>query len=371
MSENRPEATNGLGPTAYVPVTGAIERHSRWLRWALLLGVLAFAALVGFADLRELGRAFARVEPWLLPLPIICMLASFLTMAKSYQGIAQAAGCDVPFREMLKITFVANTINYVLATGGLSGFAVRMYFFTRLSIPSNTAVVVSLAQTFMTNATLLAFVLSGFLYLFGDHDLSGYTLVFLSVLLVLFVGAALVAVLLLVRPRLRRRTLFWLAQTVHWVLHRVVPGHTPQRTHVWRYQFNLNRSIEFLLARKAKMVQPLFYIILDWIFTLLILQTSFLALSYPIRPTYVIIGFAVGIVLSFASLIPGGLGIMDGSMAAVFAGFGVPFETGVAAVLVFRATYYVLPLLISLFFLHGMFVLGRSLSSESDERGKR
>ena len=43
--------------------------------------------------------------------------------------------------------------------------------------------------------------------------------------------------------------------------------------------------------------------------------------------------------LSFASLIPGGLGVMEGSMAAVFASMGVPFETAVVAVLLFRIVY--------------------------------
>jgi uncharacterized membrane protein YbhN (UPF0104 family) len=58
---------------------------------------------------------------------------------------------------------------------------------------------------------------------------------------------------------------------------------------------------------------------------------------------------------------------MDGSMAAVFTGFGVPYETSVAAVLLFRAAYYVLPLLISLFFLRGMFALGRSLTRGEEQ----
>jgi uncharacterized protein (TIRG00374 family) len=343
-----------------VPVSAAFERHSRWIRWALVVGALALVVLLFFTDLAELWRTFGRARLALLSLPVLCMLASYLTMAKSYQGIALAAGCSVPFGEMLKITFVANTINYVLSTGGLSGFAVRMYFFTRRGIPSDTAVVVSLAQTFMTNATLLILVLAGFLHLFGAHSMEGYTAFFLGLLLTVFLAAGAIAVMLLVRPRLRRRTLFWLGQTAHWALHRLVPHRAPARTHVWRYVFNLNRSIEFLLARRAKMVPPLLYIAVDWILTLLILYTAFLALRYPIRPTYVVIGFAVGIVLSFASLIPGGLGVMEGSMAAVFAGFGVPFETAVAAALLFRSTYYLLPLLISLFFLHGMFVLGRS-----------
>jgi len=39
-------------------------------------------------------------------------------------------------------------------------------------------------------------------------------------------------------------------------------------------------------------------------------------------------------------------------------------------VLIFRVAYYLLPLLASLFFLHGMFVQGTSLSKElADKRG--
>ena len=109
------------------------------------------------------------------------------------------------------------------------------------------------------------------------------------------------------------------------------------------------------------MLAPLFYIIVDWFLTILILYTSFLTVRYAIEFAQVIVGFAVGIVLSFASLIPGGLGVMEGSMAAVFSSMGVPFETAVVAVLLFRVAYYLLPLLISLFFLHGMYVQGTNL----------
>ena len=54
-------------------------------------------------------------------------------------------------------------------------------------------------------------------------------------------------------------------------------------------------------------------------------------------------------------------------MAAVFASMQVPFETAVVAVLLFRVAYYLLPLLISLFFLHGMFVQGTSVGAEAPE----
>lgn len=353
----------------YLPVSADSVRSSRWVKWALVLGVLAFGAIFFVADLGELWAVLSRSNPWLLILPVLCMGASYLTMAKSYQGIAVAAGCPISLADMLKITFVANSMNYLVATGGLSGFAVRMYFFTRNGMASQTAVVVSLAQTFLTNLTLLGFVLVGFAYVFSSHTLQGSALVATTILLVFSLASAAFAALLLLHPRLRRRTLFRLAQASYWVLHRVSPQRAPRRTHIWRYQFNLNRGIAFLLSRKRAMVAPLFYIIVDWFLTILILYTSFLTVRYWIEFAEVIVGFAVGIVLSFASLIPGGLGVMEGSMAAVFSSMGVPFETAVVAVLLFRVIYYLLPLLISLFFLHGMFVQGTTLSKELSEKG--
>ena len=352
------------GPAAYLPFSADLGRHSRWIRIAVLIGGLAFALLFVFADLQELWKTMAGADLRLLALPLLSVACSYLTMARSYQGIAAAAGHPLPFWEMLKITFVANTSNYLISTGGLSGFAVRLYFFTRRAVPSNVALIISLVQTFMTNVTLLGFVIVGFVYLFFTHDMHGAALVVTGILLVLFVSLAVIASLLLMHARLRRRTLFLLAQAVHWLLHRFWPHRAPARTHIWRYQFSLNRGIAFLLSRKREMVAPLAYIALDWLFTLLILHTSFVALRYPVPLSQVVVAFAVGMVASFASLIPGGLGVMEGSMAAIFAGFGVPYETAVLASLLFRIAYYVLPLLVSLFFLHGMFVAGRQAGRE-------
>lgn len=371
MTQAPPVERKERDSAAYLPISADSVRGSRWVKWAVVLGVAAFGALFFFTDPHELWQVLSHANLWLLTLPIFCMVASYLTMAKSYQGIAEAAGCPVSLVDMLKITFVANSMNYLVATGGLSGFAVRMYFFSRLGMASQTAVVVSLAQTFLTNCTLLAFVLLGFAYVFASHTLQGSALVATTILLVLSLVAAAFAGLLLLHPRLRRRTLFLIAQTTYCLMRRLLPHRTPARTHIWRYQFNLNRGIAFLLSRKRAMLPPLFYITIDWVLTILILYTSFLTVRYPIDIAEVIVGFAVGIVLSFATLIPGGLGVMEGSMAAVFSSLGVPFETAVVAVLLFRVTYYLLPLLLSLFFLHGMFVQGTTLSKELAPKHKR
>lgn len=354
-------------PGEYLPVSAEALPGTRWVRWTLALGLLALAALFFVADVDELWSVLTHARGWLLTLPVACMLASYVAMARSYQGISQAAGCPVRLSEMLKITFVANSVNYLVATAGLSGFAVRMYFFTRLGIPSQTAIVISLAQTFLTNCALLVFLLVGFAYVLASGTLHGSALIVVTALLIVFSLAAVVAAALLFHARLRRRALFILAQVAHWVLHRLWPQRAPARTHIWRYQFNLNRGIGFLMARKRAMLGPLLYILLDWLCTILILHTAFFAVRYAIPVGRTIVGFAVGMLLSFASLIPGGLGVVEASMSAVFTSMQVPFETAVVAVLVFRVAYYVLPLLISLFFLHGMYLQGAALSRELAE----
>ncbi|MFI5398492.1 MAG: YbhN family protein [Candidatus Binatia bacterium] len=351
-------------PELDTPLSRIPPQSRSQLIGALVLGFAVLVLLFVFSDTRKLWQTASAIDPWLLLIPFACALASYVVMALSYQGIARAAGSHVPFWEMLKITFVANTANYVVSTGGLSGFALRLYFFLRLSIPSGTAVIISLVQTFITNLVLLVFVIAGFTYLLMAHNLHGYALGTTAALLFVFTVAAGVGMLLLLHRGLRRRTLFIMAETVHWFLHRFLPRHKPARMRIWRFQRNLNRGIEFLLLRKRRMVVPTLWIVADWIVTLFILYGAFVAVHHRIPISFVVVGFAVGIILSLVSFVPGGLGVMEGSMAAIFSSLSVPFETAVVAVLIFRVAYYVLPMIISVFFFRRMLVQGTRGAAE-------
>jgi uncharacterized membrane protein YbhN (UPF0104 family) len=52
--------------------------------------------------------------------------------------------------------------------------------------------------------------------------------------------------------------------------------------------------------------------------------------------------------------VPAGIGIMEGSMTAVFVSLKVPMARSVLAVLIFRLTYQVVPLLVTLLLFHGI-----------------
>jgi hypothetical protein len=321
---------------------------------ALAVGLVLLALPVVFADGRELLRTAAAIRPLALAVAFALALASYAAMSRSYQGIAAAADCHLSFRDWLRITFVSNTANYLVTTAGLSGFAVRMYLLSQQGVPSGRAVLISLVQTFLTNATLLFFIPVGVATLVLRHDLPGIALATAAVALAAFAAMLALAVVLVPRRRLRRRVLFGLANTGHRVLRRVVPHWTPGRVRLWRFQHNLNAGFEFLLARTDRIVAPAVWIVVDWLLTVGILWAAFRAIGHPIAVGVVTVGFAVGLCLSLVSLVPGGLGIMESSMTAVFVSLGVPLEPAVVAVLIFRVAYYVVPLLMSLFLFHGL-----------------
>ncbi|HZP43485.1 MAG TPA: flippase-like domain-containing protein [Candidatus Binatia bacterium] len=336
------------------PDSSAAPRHRLLLLIALAGGIVLLALPVVLSDGRKLLAIVAQIRAPLLVLPVAFMIASYVAMSRSYQGIADAAQCRLPFRDWIRITFVSNTVNYLVTSAGLSGFAVRMYLLGQQGVPSGRAVLISLVQTFLTNFTLFFFILIGFATLVLGHRLPPAALAAAGGAVVVFTALLAWCIVLIYHRQLRRRTLFLLADAGHRILRRVVPRWTPRRVRLWRFQHNLNEGLEFLFARKDRIVAPAAWIFLDWFFMMGILWAAFHAVNCPVSPGLIVIGFAVGIALSLVPLVPGGLGIMDVSMTGVFVSFGVPLEHATLAVLIFRVAYYVLPLLTSLFLFHGL-----------------
>jgi hypothetical protein len=345
-----------LGPDALAPVSGISAHPSRNL--AILAAIFAaagFGLMFAYSDGRKLLQVASGISWPRLAAPIGATLLSYVLMALSYEGIARAAGSPIGFVRMLRITFVSNTVNYLVATGGLSGFALRMYFFNQSGIPVGRAVTISLVQGLLTNLVLLVFLVMGFYFLMMHESLGTAALVSAATLLTVFVLATLLVLLLIVHHGLRRRVLFWLAEAGHWFGRRVLPTHRlPRRVRLWRLQHNVNRGLEFMLKSWRSMIWPTVAIVLDWIVTLAVLWGAFWCVHRIVPFPLVAVGFAVGILLSLVSLAPGGIGIMEGSMTTIFVALGVPLETAVVAVLIFRFAYYAVPFLVSLAFFRGM-----------------
>ena len=355
----------------FVPEAGISTRPSRNLAiLGVVVAIVGFGLIFAYSDGHRLLEAAAEISWPRLLIPVGLTLLSYVLMALSYEGIAAAAGSPIGLAAMLRITFVSNTVNYLVATGGLSGFAFRMYFFRQHGIPVGTAVTISFVQGLLTNLALLVFLVMGFYFLVTHGSLGTAALVSAALLLAAFVLVTLLCVVLLLQPRMRRAFLVRLVVVGHWIAHRVLPQHRlPRRIRLWRIMHNVNAGLGFMLERSRRMVAPALWILLDWVVTLGVLQASVWCIGQRISFAEVAVGFAIGMLSTLISLTPAGIGILEGSMATVFAALGVPLEPAVVAVLIFRFAYYAVPFLVSLLFWRGM--VAERLPLPDVSRGRR
>ena len=331
--------------------------NSRLRRGLLLTGiglVLVYAWMLVVADEAGLARTIAHSDPRLLPLPLIATLLSYVTMSLSYEGIATAAGCRVSSLDMLRITFVANTANYVLPTGGLSGFALRLVMLSKKGVPGGRAVLVSFTQTVLTNVMLMVFIVYGLVHLMLSGRLTTVAVVALSVLvtgLTLFLGGCM---LMVYRKGLRARLLSTGSDVSLRLLERLGKREALE-VRVSRFFLHLEEGMEFFADRPRAMIAPLLWIFLDWLFTVAVLYTACLAVGADVTYGEAAIAFSVGIVVAIASFVPGGVGVLEVTLAGMFATVGVPTEQSVLAIFVFRICFYVIPVLLSLLLARGAF----------------
>lgn len=326
-------------------------------RGVILTGVvlvLVYAYMVITAGGGNLVDILVSLDPWLLALPLACTFVSYVTMSLSYEGIARAAGAAVGSADMLRITFVANTANYVLPTGGLSGFALRMVMLNKKGVSAGRAVLISFTQTLLTNLMLVVFIVYGLLHLVfaGSLDTLNTAFVCLVVaVLTAFLGGCLAMVY---RRDLRARGLGFGSRLVHRVLKRF--GHAERyEKRLLRFFDHIDEGMEFFATRPKAMIGPLVWIFVDWVFTIAVLYAAFFSIGSHVTYSQVVIAFSVGIVFAVISFVPGGVGVLEMALSGMFASAGVPREESVLAIMIFRICFYVIPVLLALALARGAF----------------
>lgn len=333
------------------------SRGAAKLAVGIATAILGAAGVAFFAsDGRELLQAAGDVSWVRILIPIVATILSYAMMAASYEGIAKAASTPIGFSAMHRITYVSNTINYMVSTGGLSGFAVRMYFFRKNGIPLGRAVTISFVQGLITNLTLLFFLIFAFIFLLTHESLSRVAIASAAVALLIFTSVTLLLVGLFLHAPTRRKSIRWVIGAAYRVTQRAMSAaRAPSKISLLRLGNNIDDGLAFMQKNGRAMIAPIAFIVLDWFLTLAVLWGCFYAVGLNVPFALISVGFAIGILSTLVSITPAGIGIMESAVTTIFVTLGQPLEPTIIAVILFRLIFYALPFGMSIGFFHGMF----------------
>ena len=86
----------------------------------------------------------------------------------------------------------------------------------------------------------------------------------------------------------------------------------------------------------------------EWGLALAVLWLALDLAGVPTTPQELVLAFALAATAGIASQVPGGLGVLDGTLLLILRGMGHPAEGVLAGILLFRLCYYVVPALLGL-----------------------
>ncbi|MEO7148965.1 MAG: bifunctional lysylphosphatidylglycerol flippase/synthetase MprF [Rhodanobacteraceae bacterium] len=309
-------------PTAHPPTTRrAWLAPLRWLVPLVFLAVtlwLAGRELAGF-DLKTLQRTLLHVRT--LHAVIAAALALF---AVAFTGsvdiaIARWLKLEVSMRELLRLSFVANALANTLNLSGAIGSGVRLLGLSGLGVPMRRSAVLVGLQVLSLPLGLSALVIATLAS--GALPVTPNAATHVLAIIVLIAAALYLPLYMLLTGR--RTLMRWLPDE---------QGLPPLR-------------LKLQLALLS---------LLDWLLAAASLWLCLALAGVHVDATTLLGAYAGAAVLGLASMIPGGFGVFDGLLLLALSATGVPGENVTAGLILFRVTYYVLPLLTALWLGAGM-----------------
>ncbi len=312
-------------------------------RWKILLTLVTFGALVltGYALREQIFQTLKNLQtanPWPVLLIVPLSALNHFSQGKMYQSVFRILGNRFRTRSMMRLSLEMNFVNNVFPTAGVSGFS---YLSIRLknegvSVGKATLVqIMRFALLFVSFQVLLAL---GLLLLSFSGQVSAFVMMIAGSLATLLLTGTLM-VLFVISNESRLNAFFTgLTRILNRIIKIVRPRH-PETININRVQRvfrELHENYRLIRRHVADLRSPLRFALLANISEITAVFAVFVAFGQFVNPGSIIIAYAVANFAGIMSILPGGIGIYEGLMTAVFAAAGVHPGVSLPIVIAFR-----------------------------------
>jgi len=328
---------------------------------AVALGLLAWVVGSNYAEVRA---AAADLSWGWAGAALLCALASHAMGGLALSAVLSLLGHPLGAPTVLGISLVSTTANYVVSTGGVSGFALKAHLLHKRLVPIATTIVASALTSVILYAVLAAILVQGLISLAFKLQGSRVGLVEGVVGLFVLILAAGGLIVLFLDGRLRnkatRRVFHWTNQAAFRLSSKEIPPES-----FMAFERQMAHGLARIRHEHGRLTLAVLFTCLDWGFAMISLWLCFKAVGDPLPLGPLSAVFAVGQGATLIPVLPGGLGAAEGSTAAVLVALGYDGGRAVVAALLYRASYYIVPSLLSVLVLWGLKVSEPSVLREA------
>jgi uncharacterized protein (TIRG00374 family) len=303
----------------------------------LVLAIVVVGMVLVLSDWQDMRQVLAEAD-WRYILPVVLFtLLSYSFYSYAYAFIAQQLGIRMGKRELGEVCFISTIVNHVLTTGGVVGYSLRYLLMKMYNVSLNDVLSSSFLHYYLTSLDMLTLLPISFVFLLGHASVPRGVAMALGLMTLVFAIVLFLITGLVIFPSRRHLFIGLFGRLGVKILHHDYTG--------WLDQLDetLTRGTEVIRQKPLKLVGIMALTLLDFSCSVIALEFVFDALGPPVNAGVLVSGYVIGIMAGLLSMVPGGLGIQEGSMAGIYALMGINLEQAVLAAILYRILYYLLP----------------------------
>ena len=311
-------------------------------RFIIILIVLGLAVNLLLPQISNFTEAWSVVKTmtwWAVGLAALSIIFSYLSYGYCIHAIVASRKQQLSVPKSTLIVMSATSVG--LVAGGWVTLAGSIFSSVKRETEDNgTATITGLLPSMLLNMSIALIAVVGLVYLGIIGQLTNGQLIqyviFLFVLMLITFGSLLVVVF----PKFTYKVINWALW--HWNKWRKKP-YDPQKTQ----EMLDNLIFSWKEMGRGNWKKPFLGAFFYTLFDLLAMYLIFIAAGYNIKIGVLFASYGLPYLLAkIAFIFPGGIGVVEATMAAIQTSLGVPSQISVVVILVYRLFSFWLPTLL-------------------------
>ncbi len=295
-------------------------------------------------DWQEVFRIASRADAELVVLAVLITLLRFLIWSFKWQLLISSIKVKVPFFRVLLILMAGLFVSTSTPGANIGGEPLRAYYLAKeAGIKKSAAMATVIMDKSGNYFAFFTYSLMAFILLMEYFEARAVKLVFFVVLLIAFGGASYMVLRRNHAPLVRALRFIYTLPFFEF-LEKRFGSFDEFESFVYSRIKIFKDTLKHLWKNPVNLAANLLLSYALWLTSFIKTYLIFLALG--IKADFLIVSAikAISVLLGMMSFIPGGFGVIEGVMVALFSSYGFDTKTALAGVLLSRTIYYVFSL---------------------------
>lgn len=284
---------------------------------------------------KEVVSVVLKVKKPYLILALLCELISYIGAANLLGTILSRLGYSLPLKDRFRLSSIAAFAIHFFPVSGLGEGAVDFYFLRRKNVSPGSILLMFILRTIITYAAFLVLLVFALIIVPTFPSLAISPRVISLILFVIIAGSIIYLAIIYKNKQRFLNFILNVAKIVNKFLHLIHRKPVNHEQIIEAYD-DIYKGMGLFANRKRDSVQAILGGLIYWLGDMSCLFFVFMSFGHPVSFPVLIFGYCIATLIGLMTLIPGGLGVTEGSMSLIFRALGLPLSISVASILVFR-----------------------------------